>query len=295
MKAGTIYRQCKKFGQVMACLASLSISIASGAASEEKVLVHDAFTEFGWENPRYVMLYDVDNSQEINIKETKKKKVSRGPASLIPRDDMEALPAVQDEVWLSNVFVEDRAGVMNNMVQTFSEWERMEEYRQNWDIGSTGLYNTPDMEQKRAWFNRMILRYAEKRFTGELKNAEAGSTLKKIETAQKALRPDTSASITKNFKIKFRAKVLRMQGQMLLINPWVESETIFRADGRINTRVSKTFEDLGVRTDFNYQVKEGFWEARMAKPLTQTVQAVISSRKIEQIDNTVQLIYNTRF
>lgn len=290
MRAGRIYKQCKKIVQFSLCLSSLVVCANSGEA-QEKILLHDAFTEFGWQTPRFVMLYKVEEKAE----EKEQKKPSRGPASLIPRDDIEAMPAVQDEVWLSNVFVEDRAGVMNNMRHTFSEWERMEEYRRNWDIGSTGLYNTPDMEQKRAWFNRMILRYAEKRFTGELKRAEAGSTLKKIQTAQKALRPDTSASITKNFKIKFRAKVLRMQGQMLLINPWVESETVFRADGRINTRVSKTFADLGLRTDFNYQLKEGIWEARMAKPLTQTVHAVISSRKVEEVDNTVQLIYNTRF
>jgi hypothetical protein len=254
-----------------------------------------SYTQYVWQRPLTFATFNI-LSHESN-----KKKATRGPASAVPRDDMEAMP-LESGMWLSSVWVEDRAGVMNGMAHQLQEWERMEEYRRNWDIESTTLYNTPDREQKKAWFNRMLLRYADKRLGGELRNAEEGSTLQRIRTAKAALRPDTEASISENVKIKFKARVLQLRGIMRIINPWVESETSFDVQGRIHSRLAKNFEDLGIRTEVNYWVHEDFYNATISKPLGNNVTAVLSSAQgpneiafADMDRNTLQLVYSTAF
>ncbi|CAM9902701.1 unnamed protein product [Chrysoparadoxa australica] len=220
---------------------------------------------------------------------------------MIPRDDVEAVPQ-QDKIWLSSVFVEDNAGVMNNIKDQLQTWQQMEEYRRNWDIESTGLYETPDDGRKKAWFNRMLLRYADKRLSGEMKNADKGSTLSRVSNVRQALRPSSEASISQNVKLKFKARILQLQGTMNIINPWVESETTFNANGEIHTRVAKNLESIGVRAEVFYQVHDGQYQAVISKPLTNNVTAVLSSAQSDNevafadIDrNTVQLIYSTPF
>jgi hypothetical protein len=232
---------------------------------------------------------------------TDERMAARGPASTIPRDDLEAVPP-QDQIWLNSVFVEDNAGVMNNIRNQLHTWQKMEEYRQNWDVESTGLYETPDDGRKKAWFNRMLLRYADKRLSGEMKNAAQGSTLRRVSNVQKALKPDTEATISRNIKLKFKARVLQLEGRMTVVNPWVESETTFNAQGEIHTRVAKNIKTLGIRTEVFYQVHDGNYQAVISKPLSQKVTAVLSSSQSDNqvafadLDrNTVQLIYSTPF
>jgi hypothetical protein len=282
MMMGINTKQCLKLIQRFCCLLA---ACSSFSQAKSPVVVHEAHTEFVWSEPKLVLLFDYTKA---------KSPVGRGPASALANDEFEAIPA-KDEIWLSNVFVEDSHGVMNQMSRQFKDWERMEEYRRTWDIGSTGLYDTPDREQKKAWFNRMILRYADKRFSGELKSAAQGSTLSKVRNVQQALRPNTEAAITKNFKLKFKARIIQMKAFMRIINPWVESETTFRVDGRVNTRISKTFKDLGLRTDLNFQVNDGHWVAQVSKPINQNVRAVLTTQQTESFDNTVQFIYSTPF
>lgn len=274
------------------------ISHQAGAQTPETVEAvqkGQRFIQYIWEKPVVVEEYLLITS----VKE--KKRASRGPASAIPSDHVESMP-IEDKIWLSQVWVEDNSGVMNGMAAQVQAWEQMEEYRRNWDIESTGLYNTPDRERKKAWFNRMLLRYADKRLSGELKNAEAGSTLQRVRTVKNALRPNTEAQISNNIKLKFKARVIQMRAIMRVINPWVESETTFNVRGEVNSRISKNFQDLGFRADLNYQVTEGVYSAQISKPLGNNVTAVLSSFQshsevafADMDRNTVQLIYNTAF
>lgn len=263
------------------------------AGIEDQLSFRDSYTQYVWQAPMTIATY--------TIVSTPKKKASRGPASAVPRDDMEAMP-LESGIWLNSVWVEDRAGVMTGMAQQLQDWERMEEYRRNWDIESTTLYQTPDREQKKAWFNRMLLRYADKRLGGELREADEGSALQRISSAREALRPDTEASISENVKIKFKARILQLRGIMRVINPWVESETSFDVQGRIHSRLSKNIESLGIRTEVNYWVHEDLYNATISKPLGNNITAVLSSAQgpneiafADMDRNTVQLIYSTAF
>lgn len=271
------------------CLILLQLVCTLAAASELKL--EQRYTQYIWQKPVVIEQYKVVTREARG----------RGPASAVPSDDMESLP-LEEKIWLSNVFVEDSSGAMNGMRTQLEAWDRREEYRRNWDIGSTGLYETPDRAGKKAWFNRMLLRYADKRLSGELKNAEEGSTMQRMRTVKQALRPNTEAQISNNIKLKFKARVLRLSAIMRVINPWVESETTFNVRGEVNSRLAKNFKDLGIRTEVNYQVTDGVYNAQISKPLSQNVTAVLSSAQSDSevafadMDrNTVQLIYSTPF
>lgn len=249
------------------------------------------YTQYVWKKPILA----------ATIKTSQSKKRGRGPASTVPSDEIQPEP-FKNDIWLNSVFVEDRAGVMNQMKNQFAEWDRIERYRQNWDIESTGLYETPDMGTKKAWFNRMLLRYADKRLTGEIKDAAEGSTMDRVRSVKQALKPDTTAEISQNIKLKFKARVLRMSGEMRVVNPWVECETTFNTRGDINSRVARNFESLGIRSEVNYQISDGQWQASFSKPLTNNITAVLTSAQsdsemafVDMDRNTLQLFYNTPF
>lgn len=276
-----LFRLCSIFIQ---CLIFAGLGLISSVEANEFT------TQYVWTQPK-----------QIKNKSRSSGRRSRGPASAVPMDDYQPVP-LESKVWLSNVFVEDRHGVMNSMRDQLVVWDQMEQYRRNWDIGSTGLYHTPDRGQKKAWFSRMLLRYADKRLSGEMKNAAEGSALQRVSNVRQALRPDTTAAISKNIKLKFKARVLQMRGIMRVINPWVESETEISVDGEINSRVAKNFEDLGVRADLRYQVSEGVYHASLSKPLGNNVTAIVSSSQSDgevafsnMDNNTFQLVYSTPF
>lgn len=271
---------------------------AGVCASEtvEDISIGKGFIQYVWKQPvaiqEYLMITSIEESESTP---------SRGPASAIPSDHLETTP-IQNKIWLSQIWVEDNSGVMNGMRDQLLAWERMEEYRRNWDIESTNLYNTPDREFKKAWFNRMLLRYADKRLSGEMKNAGAGSTLARVSNVRQALRPNTEASISKNIKLKFKARILQMRGIVRVINPWVNCEAEINSRGEIVSRISKNFEDLGVRADLNYDSVLGGYSAQISKPLGNNVTAILSSWQtpnevaFADIDrNTLQLVYSTPF
>ena len=225
----------------------------------------------------------------------------RSPASRMPNDDFDIVPP-SSEIWLNSVFVEDNAGVMNEIKDQLREWERMEMYRHNWDIESTGLYDTPDDSRKKAWFNRMLLRYADRRFNSELKNAEPNSGLKRVSNVKQALRPSSEASFSKNLKLKFKARILRLEGRVRVINPWVDLETTMNARGEIRSRLSKNIESIGVRAELNYLVHENRYQAIFSRSLSENVAAILSSNQSDKDmafsntgDNTLRLVYSTPF
>ena len=254
--------------------------------------------QYVWNSPRYFYpAVQIDVQDQV-----KKKSRSRGPASTVPRDDLAPEP-VSQEIWLSNVWVEDSAGVMNHMKNEFSNWEKTEEYRRNWDIESTGLYETPDRDRKIAWFNKMILRFADKRLTGEIRNAAEGSTMQKVRSVKQALKPNTTAGLTENIKLKFRAKVTRMRAYMRVINPWVKSETEFNiVKGQVFSRFHKRFEDLGIDTRLEYRLHDNDYTASISKPLGNNITAIVSSTQSvsrptlnHDADSIFQLQYYTSF
>lgn len=226
---------------------------------------------------------------------------TRGPSNFVPNDDIEPLP-FENRKWTQDILVEDDAGVLSDMRSKFMGWKKTEDYARNWNIESTGLFKVPTEQKRKEFFNRRILKYADKRFSGEVKNAERGSTLHRVGKVHKALRPQTTASITDNIKVRFKARVLQGKIIMKVENPYLEYESSVNADGRVRMHAKKDFKQLQLKASMDYDAMEEEYVARVDRPLTQKLTARVSSaqnhRKVAfsgQSNKTVELLFNHSF
>ena len=234
---------------------------------------------------------------QAGVQPFKKSSKGRFPASYIPRDDVQAVPEFS-ESWTHKIFLRDNAGVLENVRVTFASWRAREDYARLWNLKSTGNYEVPDAQFRQAFFQRQLLRYLDKRVTGGIKNASGGSALHQIAQVQEALRPQTEASISKNIKLKFKARVLRGRIDMRVENPWVDYSTEFTLTGNVNMWIKKKIDWADTTASVNYQPKEGSYLAELDKPVSDHVIARLSVRQpatSSSIDNTLQLLYNKGF
>ncbi|WP_417335353.1 hypothetical protein [Halobacteriovorax marinus] len=238
-----------------------------------------------------------ENSEMLSYLNPYKRMASRGPSNFVP--DVEASDRPNNVVlWYENILVEDTAGVMKMMRNTYQSWEQTEEYARNWNMTSTGLYEIKDQEDRQKYFNKYILKYLDKRLSGEIKEAEEGSTLHRVGKVQKALKPQTRVEVSKNLKFKFKARVLQGKALMFVENPWVNNETSVKLDGRVNININKDIAALGLKANFDYNVNKNEYEARLDKPLTEEITARISTAKKREIASsgeTLELFFSKPF
>lgn len=225
----------------------------------------------------------------------------RSPASTVPDDEMTSQP-LTERVWLESFFVEDDEGVLRGMKNYLNENEKKEEFVKNWRLESTGVYEYASKKDKEKYINRQILKYADRRLTGEVKSAEKGSTWEKIGSAEKTLRPNTQVEISKDYSIKFKARLLQGKAFMELKNPYMEQVTTLHLNGKVTMLTRKQFKDLGIETAAEYTVNNNMWEARLDKNLTENLKGRISSSQsadqmffTNDADKKVEMIYNTSF
>ena len=224
-----------------------------------------------------------ENSKLLSSLNPYTKTQSRGPSNFVPDEEASDLPS-NVVLWYENILVEDQAGVMRSMRSTYDQWEQTREYAKNWNMESTGLYDIKDQDDRVAHFNRHILKYVDKRLSGEIKQAEEGSTLHSVGTVQKALKPETKVEIAKNFKLKFKARVIQGKALMQVENPWVNNQTSVKIDGRVHVNINKDIKLLGLRADLDYQVSDGHYVASLYKVITKEITARVTS---SQEDNEV--------
>ena len=265
---------CLKFGQV---LFSVAFIMFQNAQADETLL------RVGYLNP----------FAEIREK--------RAPSSTVPNDRIFVSPK-PIESWTANILVEDDAGVMLSIKNDLQRWQEIEEFRENWSLQESRFYETPDIGAKKAYLSRMLLRYLDKRVTGGVKKAEAGSTLHRVGQVKSALKPNTEAQISKNIKVKFKARLLQGEAIARIENPWVEYHTIINRNGDFNMHASREFASIGVRSYLDYNVNGGVWTATFDKPLTNKLMARLSSAQSdkqmafeEQTNRTLQFIFTTAF
>ena len=225
---------------------------------------------------------------------------SRAPASFTAGEEESSLP-LEKRVWIQNVLTEDNAGILEGVKGNLGDWQESEEYREKWGIGSSGLYDTPDRREKSKYLRKTLLKYADKRLSGELKEAEAGSALHRIKTAEKALSPKVEAGLTKNIKIKFKARVLQRTGKLIVKNPLLDSHVKIDTSGRVNIHLSKNLKNLGLVAKVNYGLR-GDFRAEVDKKLSRHISSTISSSRDKNApfggpssDNQLRISYRSRF
>lgn len=298
---------CLKFGH----LSVLCLSLISGTIS-----LAGPFPEDDMENT--IMLQMLNPSQKVR---------GRGPSNFVPDDQIQPLP-IDSKSWTQQILVEDDAGVLAGVRKDLTEWQQTKEYAKTWNLESTGVYDVQTVDEKKAYLQKMILKYADKRLSGEVKNAEEGSALHSVGQAQKALKPNAEASVSENIKLKFKARILQGKAIMEVKNPYVKYSTTANLKGEVNLDASKEFKELGVNTTANYradednlkvnivksfkeldvqasidyQVSEETWTASLQKPLYKNLIGRVSSSQSEEemilgneSNQVMEVMFNTSF
>jgi predicted transcriptional regulator len=200
---------------------------------------------------------------------------SRTPASAF---DEEVLTVpVEIKSISQTLFAEDDAGVMKGVRDNLASWQETEDYAQKWDLKSTHLYNTPSIKEKKSYIAKNLLRYADKRFAGEMRNAEDGSTLKKVSEVEKNLRPNISVPVTRYVTVKFKARVLQGKAMMEVRNPWLDLNATVGFNGKARVVSKKDFNQTGTSTGVEYSVNDSVWVAFVDQEITKNIKAHISS------------------
>lgn len=207
-------------------------------------------------------------------------KITRKPASA-PEEEVMTTPAF-DKPLLLAIFADDDAGIMNEMRTSVSNWETQEQYAKNWNLLSTGVYTTPDTTAKRQYLANKLLKYADKRLAGEVRNAEEGSTLHAVGKVEKTLRPNTTVNVSKYFSLKFKARVLQGKAIMELKNPWMECSTTLAATGKIKVLTKKEFKEIGLDSGLEYTTNDGEWVAFLDHKFSENLKARLSSTQKDQ-------------
>lgn len=251
----------------------------------------------------------------------------RGPSNFVPDDQIEPLP-LESKTWTQQILVEDDAGVLSGVREDLNTWQSTQEYAKTWNLESTGVYDVDSIDKKKSYLQRMILKYADKRLSGEVKNSEAGSALHTVGQAQKALKPNAEAAVSENIKLKFKARLLQGKAIMEVKNPYVDYSTTANLKGEVNLDAKKEFKELGVNTSANYRADEDdlklnvvktfkqlnlqaqidyevsneSWTASLQKPIYKRLIGRVSSSQAEkemilgaESDQTMEVMFNTSF
>jgi hypothetical protein len=208
---------------------------------------------------------------------------SRAPASAF---DEEVLTVpLEQKVMVQSIFAEDDAGVMRGMRDSLNAWQETEDYAQRWDLKSTHLYNTPTTKEKRVYITKNLMRYADKRLAGEMKNAEEGSALHAVGNVEKSLRVNASVPVTKYISFKFKARVLQGKAIMDVRNPWVDCSATVGVNGKAKILTKKDFNQLGTSTGAEYNINESQWVAFVDQEITKNIKARVSSTTMTNGDD----------
>lgn len=205
------------------------------------------------------------------------KQHDRKPASSGAPDE-EVIVAPQSlNIWVEVWLKDDDSGVMSGIRERLANWDKTDQYAKQWNLESTELYNTPSVDDRKKMILGNVWKYADKRLAGEIKNAEEGSTFHSVGKVEKALKPQASVSVAKDFALKFKARPLTGKAIIELRNPYFQYETTVALNGNLRTIASKEFKEVGLRAGSEFHTGDSMWIAFVDHELTSNVKARLSS------------------
>ena len=236
-------------------------------------------------------------SASLNATDNKKDSdiLSRKPSAV--EEEMLTVPMFQNESFFTNenMFAEDDAGVMRDLKASMRSWESTEEYARVWDLADTGLYTTPTTAQKSQYILKKMLRYADKRLSGEMKRAEEGSTLHSMSRVEKNLRPNATVNVSKNFGFKFKARVLQGKFIVDVKNPWIECNATLSANGKARVTTRKDFKEVGMSSGAEYSINESSLLTYIDQQVTDNVKARVSNTSGDNADSRLEMMASFPF
>lgn len=236
-------------------------------------------------------LHAVDTKNE----KAKTYKVDRKPAAV--DEEVLTVPLSNEESFFTtdNMFAEDDGGVMKDMKASLGAWEATEEYARVWDLEQTGMYNTPTTSQKTKYISKKMLRYADKRFSGEMKRADEGSALHSMSKVEKSLRPNAAVNVSKNFGFKFKARVLQGKAIVDVKNPWIECNATVGLNGKAKLITRKEFKEVGMASGAEYSVNDSTFLTYIDQQVTDNVKARISNTSGVDADSRLEMMASFPF
>lgn len=226
---------------------------------------------------------------------------SRGPNSYATDDQIVSVP-LRKIHWVEQLLAEDNKGVMVGMREEVNRWIETEDYLENWNLTSTNMIILPTEREKERFLRKKFLRYIDKRLSGEIKEAEEGSTLATVGKVQDALKPNSNISLAKDYRLRFKGRVLQGEGRMKFENPFAETEAKLRLNGDLNVRVTRSIASIGLSSYIDFDFDDNTYTTRMDQKLTETIEAsIFSTQKIKQdafsknSDQVFQVQYSAPF
>lgn len=215
--------------------------------------------------------------------------LTRKPAAV--DEEVLTVPLSQNDSFFTNdnMFAEDDAGVMKDMKASLGAWEAAEEYARIWDLEDTGLYTTPTTTQKSKYIAKKMLRYADKRFSGEMKKAGEGSALYSMSKVEKNLRPNAAVNVSKDFGFKFKARVLQGKVIVDVKNPWIECNATVSANGKAKLITRKEFKEAGLVSGAEYSVNDSSLLTYIDQQVTDNLKARVSNINGNDADSRVEM------
>ena len=191
---------------------------------------------------------------------------------------------------------------MESWKSTYSSWVSLEEYMDNWNLASTNIYTLPTQEEKMSYTTKILLKYVDKRLSGEVRRSKEGSTLYAIGKAQKALKPQSEVSFAPNFKIKFKARIIQRRAIMLVKNPVMDYQATVNHRGEILMTLTRDISPLGVFASVNYETWEDRWVVALDRKLSDKFSTRLSSTQNDktmafrpEADTKIELFFNHYF
>ncbi len=213
--------------------------------------------------------------------------------------DVDYTPKPEEyKTFLDYVFVYDKAGVLQRMSNHYHQLQERDEYVKNWDLSTTTIYRLSTLDERKRYFNKQFLRYIDKRISGSVKSAKKGSTLEAVGNMKDTLSPSSEAELLPNFKVKFRAKVLKGLATIKFINPYIDANTHLSLSDGVTMQLQKKFNDNRTIASVDYNPAGTTVEVYVEQAITNNLRARASSIDMvggSNADHVLRINYHAPF
>ncbi len=203
---------------------------------------------------------------------------NRDIASFVSQDEVIVVPREEDS-WYSTTMIDDDNGIMNSMRVDIKRWQEQERFLDLWGLEKSGLFEEVSIEDKRGRISRDMLRYADKRLSGEVKKADKGSNLYRVGQAQKTLSPTSTVSLFSGYAIKFQVRALQGKGTIIFKNPYTNTYLETTVGGRREFVTERWFNPFGFRTAVNVRLDKSTYFTTFEQIITENIRASLVSEQ----------------
>jgi hypothetical protein len=227
------------------------------------------------------LAFDLAVAKELMLKDLR----PRGPYlmqnnrkldNLIPSDDV--IPAtLKNQSVYKNMVQEDDAGLLVEVRRQIQTWDNIRESGHYWGLERFPQFQVPEKEEQKKYLGSQTLKYIDKRISGEIKRADKGSTWEKVGTIEKALKPAATVEVSPLVKLRFKAKVLEGEGNILVENPYMECSSKIHRTGAVSLHLGKKVETLDLQINNDFKVDQNSYVTSFSRPIYGPLSGKLSS------------------